>query len=60
VGDVIKAYEKCAILEAMKMEVDVLAPSEGGEEFRIKAILAEPGSSVQGGDVILACVPIEK
>lgn len=49
-GDKIEPGQKVAILEAMKMEIDVIAP-EGCTQ--IKAILKGPGSSVNPGDAIL-------
>ncbi|GAK65887.1 urea carboxylase [Moesziomyces antarcticus] len=49
-GDKVEPGQKVAILEAMKMEIDVLAP-EGATS--IKAILKPPGSSVNPGDAIL-------
>lgn len=49
-GDKLEPGQKVAILEAMKMEIDVVAP-EGCTN--VKAILKPPGSSVNPGDAIL-------
>lgn len=49
-GDKVEPGQKVAILEAMKMEIDVVAP-EGCSS--IKAVLKPPGSSVNPGDAIL-------
>ncbi|EPQ30409.1 uncharacterized protein PFL1_01935 [Pseudozyma flocculosa PF-1] len=49
-GERVEAGQKVAILEAMKMEIDVVAP-EGCTS--IKAIIKPPGSSVAPGDAVL-------
>ncbi|KAJ1579105.1 hypothetical protein NDA14_001272 [Ustilago hordei] len=49
-GDKVESGQKVAILEAMKMEIDVVAP-DGCKT--IKAVLKPPGSSVNPGDAIL-------
>lgn len=49
-GDKVEPGQKVAILEAMKMEIDVVAP-DGSKT--IKAVLKPPGSSVNPGDAIL-------
>ncbi|CBQ73264.1 related to DUR1,2-Urea amidolyase [Sporisorium reilianum SRZ2] len=52
-GDSVEPGQKVAILEAMKMEIDLVAP-EGCT--RIKAVLKPPGSSVDPGNAVLvAC-----
>jgi biotin carboxyl carrier protein len=51
VGDIIKEGQIVAILEAMKMEVNVLAP-KGSGDFVVKSILKKPKSTANAGDVI--------
>lgn len=48
VGDEVKAGELVLILEAMKMENEILAPSDG----RIVKMNCEVGGTVAGGDVL--------
>lgn len=48
VGDSVKAGDVVAILEAMKMEIDVEAPCDG----TISAILANPSDPVEEGQAI--------
>ncbi len=48
VGDTVKQGEIIAILEAMKMEIDVEAPCDG----TVSAILANPGDAVEEGQAI--------
>ncbi|KAF4121458.1 urea carboxylase [Geosmithia morbida] len=51
-GDEIEEGQVIAILEAMKMEVNVPAP-RGSGGFRVKAIHKKPGKIVNNGDTIL-------
>ena len=44
-----KAGQQLAIIEAMKMENEILAPADG----TVKAIHASAGQAVQQGDAIL-------
>ncbi|WP_129008749.1 biotin/lipoyl-containing protein, partial [Arcobacter sp. CECT 8983] len=48
VGDTVKQGEIIAILEAMKMEIDVEAPCDG----TVSAVLANPGDAVEEGQAI--------
>jgi len=48
VGDSVKQGDIVAILEAMKMEIDVEAPCDG----TVSAILANPGDAVEEGQAI--------
>ncbi|WP_419773618.1 biotin/lipoyl-containing protein [Halarcobacter sp.] len=48
VGDTVKQGDIVAILEAMKMEIDVEAPCDG----TVSAILANPGDAVEEGQAI--------
>jgi len=47
-GQVVKAGEPIAILESMKMEMEVLAPASG----RLIELRCKPGRTVRAGDVI--------
>jgi biotin carboxyl carrier protein len=47
-GDRVEADDEIIILESMKMEIPVVAPSSG----TIKAILVAPDDRVQEGDVL--------
>ncbi|WP_234053010.1 MULTISPECIES: urea carboxylase [unclassified Xanthobacter] len=47
-GAVVKAGEPIAILESMKMEMEVLAPASG----RLVEVRCKPGRTVRAGDVI--------
>ena len=49
VGDVIKAGQVLAILEAMKMENEIAAPQDG----MVKQILTRKGANVAADDVLL-------
>jgi urea carboxylase len=51
-GDTLTDGQLVAILEAMKMEINVYAPASA-EGKKVKAIIKKPGSSVNAGDVIL-------
>lgn len=51
-GDVLKAGQTVAILEAMKMEVKVPAPQDA-DGFKVRSILKKPNSMVTAGDVIV-------
>ena len=48
VGDQVASGENVLILEAMKMEIPVVAPQDG----TIKAVLVQPGTAVESGDVL--------
>src|SRR5690606_17634505 len=48
-GARVKAGETVVILEAMKMELEVVAPSEGV----VKAVVCRPGKTVAPGDALL-------
>lgn len=52
-GDVLEAGQLVAILEAMKMEINVYAPEEAGGK-KVKAIVKKPGAAVNAGDVLVA------
>jgi len=47
-GDEVKAGDSIVILEAMKMENDIVAPADG----KIKAINFNPGDKVNGGAIL--------
>jgi biotin carboxyl carrier protein len=49
-GDAVKAGDVLLILEAMKMENEIIAPSAG----TIDTIQVSKGSSVNAGDVLLS------
>ena len=49
VGDAVKAGETVVVLEAMKMENDIVAPSDGV----VKSIVATKGSTVNTDDVLV-------
>lgn len=56
-GDVIDADQVAAILEAMKMEINV-RPSGGNKEasekkYKVVKVLVQPGGMVKAGDVIM-------
>jgi urea carboxylase len=51
-GDLLTDGQLVAILEAMKMEINVYVP-ESAVGKKLKAIIKKPGSSVNAGDVIL-------
>jgi urea carboxylase len=51
-GDTLAEGQLVAILEAMKMEINVYAPATA-EGKKVKAIIKKPGSSVNAGDVIM-------
>ena len=48
VGDTVKAGQPIVILEAMKMENDIVAPADG----KVTSILVKKGDSVNSGDVL--------
>jgi len=48
VGQTVKTGQKVMVLEAMKMEIDVVAPQDG----TIKSINASVGDAVESGDVL--------
>ena len=49
VGDAVKAGETVVVLEAMKMENEIVAPSDGV----VKSIVATKGSTVNTDDVLV-------
>ena len=49
VGDAVKAGETVVVLEAMKMENDIVAPCDGV----VKSIIATKGSTVNTDDVLV-------
>lgn len=54
-GDDIKPGQVVAILEAMKMEVNIVAP-QGSDGFKVKAVHKRPGKVVNNGDVVISLV----
>lgn len=56
-GDILRDNQVVAVLEAMKMEVNVHAP-RGSEGFRVQEVLKRPKSIANVGDVILVARPI--
>src|SRR5690606_31469563 len=54
-GEQVRAGQRVALIEAMKMEFDIVA-TQGG---RVQAWLAEPGSIVEEGQVLLAIDPAD-
>ena len=48
VGDAVKSGDTVLILEAMKMEIPVVAPEDG----TISAFLVSPGDAVESGDML--------
>lgn len=48
VGDVVKAGQPIIILEAMKMENDIVAPADG----KVTSIVVKKGDSVNSNDVL--------
>ena len=53
VGDAVEAGDTVAVIEAMKMESSISSPIAG----TIERIAAVPGSSLEGGDLILVVRP---
>ena len=49
-GSAVKERDPICDLEAMKMEIPILAPATG----TIKAIMASPGQEVQAGDPLFS------
>jgi acetyl-CoA carboxylase biotin carboxyl carrier protein len=49
VGDAVAAEQELLILESMKMEMPVEAPSAG----RVRSIAVTPGQAVEEGDLLL-------
>lgn len=49
VGDAVKSGQTVAVVEAMKMQNDIVAESDG----TVKAVCVSEGSQVQGGDVLV-------
>ncbi len=50
VGDMVKAGDVVCILEAMKMENEIMAPSDG----KVVAVNANQGASVNTGDALVS------
>ena len=48
-GDAVKAGKKLAVIEAMKMENEILAPAD----CTVKAVHCSAGQAVQQGDVLI-------
>lgn len=48
-GDTVDADQEVVILEAMKMEIPVVAPTAG----TVKSVNCSLGDAVQGGDVLV-------
>jgi len=48
-GDTVSAGQTLAILEAMKMEINVDIPSEMSE-VKVERVLVQPGEVVKAGD----------
>ena len=48
-GDAVKAGQKLAVSEAMKMEYEILAPADG----TVKAVHCSAGQAVQQGDALI-------
>lgn len=51
-GDTVKAGDAVLILEAMKMENDIVAPCDG----KIESILVKKGDSVNSNDILVSIV----
>lgn len=49
VGDAVSAEQELLILESMKMEMPIEAPSAG----RVASIAVNPGQAVEEGDLLL-------
>jgi acetyl/propionyl-CoA carboxylase alpha subunit/acetyl-CoA carboxylase carboxyltransferase component len=56
VGELVAAGQRLGLIEAMKMEFELLAPQGG----RVSAWLVEPGAVVQEGQLILAISPSDE
>jgi biotin carboxyl carrier protein len=52
-GSSLKEQDRVCDLEALKMEIPVLAPAAGV----LKEILASPGQNVQAGDALFSIEP---
>lgn len=52
-GDIVRAGQRLAVIEAMKMEFEIMAPQGG----RVAAVLAEVGTVVNEGQALLALDP---
>ncbi|MBQ6895555.1 MAG: biotin/lipoyl-binding protein, partial [Clostridia bacterium] len=50
VGDMVKAGDVVCILEAMKMENEIMAPSDG----KVVAVNASQGATVNTGDALVS------
>jgi biotin carboxyl carrier protein len=65
VGDVVTSESVLVVLEAMKMEVSIKGPAsssastgadaggKGRQQYKIDAVLKQPGDQVQNGDTLL-------
>ncbi|KAH8892168.1 urea carboxylase [Thozetella sp. PMI_491] len=54
-GDILREGQIVAVLEAMKMEVNILAPS-GSEGSQVHAVLRKPQSIISTGDVLITAI----
>jgi Pyruvate carboxylase len=54
-GQTVKRNETLGVIEAMKMEIAVMA----GGPARIREVLVEPGTSVEAGDLLFVIEPLE-
>jgi acetyl/propionyl-CoA carboxylase alpha subunit/acetyl-CoA carboxylase carboxyltransferase component len=52
-GDIVRSGQRLAVIEAMKMEFEIMAPQGG----RVEAVLAEVGTVVNEGQVLIAIDP---
>ncbi len=53
-GDVVRKGEQLALLEAMKMETAVTAPTDG----TVVEVLVRPGETVEPGDLLVRLEPL--
>ena len=55
-GDIVEEGETLAVIEAMKIEIPILAP----ERMRVDAINIEKGQTVKTGQVLFTLAPLEE
>ena len=53
VGDTVKAGQAVCVLEAMKMENNIMSEVDG----EVKAVKVEPGQTVGAGDIVVVVEP---